>query len=249
MKLLLSVIFLTAMSVWVTRSISHQNPVKSTVYQWAGSTHEGVHNILAGSTTALGDIRVDAHTLASEKASVLTSQTEEQLILMKMGTVAVHVNDEVHQLGRGSVVVVMPGDAIEIRNEANEPAEFYTFTYAARTKPHADATISYVVDWEDVEFKPHDKGGRRDFFDRPTASFRRFEMHVTTLNEGLQSHPAHTHKAEEFILIMQGDVEEEIDGKFERATAGDLIFLDSMVPHGITNVGQGPAIYFAFQWE
>ncbi len=232
-----------------SRSVSNHAPVKSTVYQWAAAHEDGVHNLLSGSTTALDEIQVDAHTLASGTTRNLASDAEEQLILIKVGQVDIKINGDSHQLGRGSVAVVMPGDALAIENTGDAPAEFYAFAYAARSKPHGDAITSYVVDWEDVAFKPHDKGGRRDFFDRPTASFRRFEMHVTTLNEGLQSHPAHTHKAEEFILVMQGDVEEEIDNRFERATAGDLIFLDSMVPHGITNVGQGPAIYFAFQWD
>ena len=97
--------------------------------------------------------------------------------------------------------------------------------------------------------KETEKGGRRDFFDRPTSVFERFEMHVTTLNEGLQSHAPHTHQAEEFLLVIEGDVEEQIGETFNPATSGDLIFVDSMVSHTIANVGEGPATYFAFQWE
>jgi (S)-ureidoglycine aminohydrolase len=51
-----------------------------------------------------------------------------------------------------------------------------------------EAGGSLVIDWNELPFNPHDKGGIRRYFDRATAMCERFEMHVTTLNEGLKSH-------------------------------------------------------------
>jgi (S)-ureidoglycine aminohydrolase len=49
--------------------------------------------------------------------------------------------------------------------------------------------------------------------------------------------------------MLQGDAIMHIDGVDYETSAGDVIFLDSMVPHGITNAGETPCEYFAFQWK
>ena len=77
---------------------------------------------------------------------------------------------------------------------------------------------------------------------------REFEMHVTTLKEGMRSHLPHTHIDEEVILVRHGDVEEHIDGELHEVGAGSFIFLRSMIPHGIRNIGTGEAEYYAFKW-
>lgn len=94
-----------------------------------------------------------------------------------------------------------------------------------------------------------EKGGIRRMFDRPTAMTKRFEMHVTTLNEGLWSHPPHTHRAAEFLLMVDKSSQESIDGKLFPATVGDLIFLESEVPHALQNTSKGSCTYVAFQFE
>ncbi len=86
-------------------------------------------------------------------------------------------------------------------------------------------------------------------FDRATAMTKRFEMHVTTLNQGLWSHPPHIHRAAEILLMMDGSAQESIHGNIHPATIGDLIYLESNVPHAIQNTGKGTCTYFAFQFE
>jgi (S)-ureidoglycine aminohydrolase len=108
---------------------------------------------------------------------------------------------------------------------------------------------SFVKDWNKIEYKPHDRGGRRDFFELPTSMCKRFEMHVTSLNAGLKSHDPHTHRAEEIVLILEGKTEMQIENKFYKATEGDVIFLSSGSLHGIRNEGTTPCSYFAFQFE
>jgi glyoxylate utilization-related uncharacterized protein len=106
-----------------------------------------------------------------------------------------------------------------------------------------------MVNYDTLAFHPHDKGGVRRYFNRPTAMCPYFEMHVTTLNEGMKSHDPYTHVAEEIILMMQGNTEEQIEEGFHPATMGDVIFLASGIPHAIRNTGTGQAQYFAFQWR
>ena len=86
-------------------------------------------------------------------------------------------------------------------------------------------------------------------FDRATAMTKRFEMHVTTLNEGLWSHPPHTHRAAEILLMVDKNSQENIDGKLYQATVGDVIYLESNVPHALQNTSKGTCTYFAFQFE
>ena len=108
---------------------------------------------------------------------------------------------------------------------------------------------SAVLDWKKVAFRSHDKGGRRNFFDRPTAMCARFEMHVTTLNVGLQSHDPHTHAPEEIILVTAGETKMQIADKFFPGTPGSIYYAGTKVPHAIENTGKAPCTYFAFQFE
>ena len=99
-----------------------------------------------------------------------------------------------------------------------------------------DAGGSFFMDWNDIKFNPHDRGGVRQYFNRPTATMKKFDIHVTTLNAGIKSHEPHTHKAEEIILMMEGNAEEEIGDAVKKSTTGDLIYLESMIPHAIKNM-------------
>jgi (S)-ureidoglycine aminohydrolase len=111
------------------------------------------------------------------------------------------------------------------------------------------AGASFVMNWSDMVFKAHDKGGIRQLFDRKTAMFSRFDIHITTLNPGLSSHAPHTHKNEEIILMVDGDGEMLVNGRPVRCDTGDAVYVDSMVPHNLTNIGKVPSTYFAIQWN
>jgi (S)-ureidoglycine aminohydrolase len=89
----------------------------------------------------------------------------------------------------------------------------------------------------------------KSYFERPTAMCRRFEMHVTTLKEGLKSHDPHTHRAEEIIVVISNETQMQIGSNFYKAKAGDIYYLGSNILHGIQNAGKGNCSYFAFQFE
>ena len=87
------------------------------------------------------------------------------------------------------------------------------------------------------------------FFEQGTAMSKRFEMHVTTLKEGIRSHDPHTHRAEEIVLMIEGNTEMQIGQTFVKGTNGDLYYLGSNVLHAIRNIDTKPCMYFAFQFE
>ena len=96
---------------------------------------------------------------------------------------------------------------------------------------------SFILNWNDLPMAKTEKGGRREFFNRPTSQLLKFEMHTTALNPGLDSHAQHTHKEEEIILILRGNVTMHIGENFHKAAPGDVVFLPSGIPHALKNTG------------
>ncbi len=237
--------------------VKQPDPVESRVYKWPQQFEEldeGIAKakILSGSTTALYRLDVDAYQL-QPGVTLVGGGTLETMVIVKSGVLTVEMEGEDVELGPGSVYVSFPGGGMGIGNHTADAVEYYQFMYSSRqgadTSRINESERGYFVDWDELDVRETQRGEHRHYFDRPTALLSRFEMHVTTLNEGLTSHDVHTHREEEFLLIIHSEVEEHIDGSNHRASAGDLIFLDSMVPHTITNVGTGPTQYFAFKWE
>ena len=106
-----------------------------------------------------------------------------------------------------------------------------------------------VWEWNGLQAKPTDVGALREVVRRPTATLDELEMHVTTLNPGLASHPPHTHPNEELVIVREGEVEVLSGGDWKRLGPGSIVFNASNSPHALRNVGSGPATYHVINWK
>jgi len=256
MKKLLTLLFLIPIGV-----IAQSDSVISGVYKW---NEPAVINKDIISSTVLFEGKVhdfkwmqmtaNAFTSSKKKFKKKVPASEEHLLLIKSGMLTIGKEDSAWSIEKGSIALLMPGQKYNLKCEGREPCNYYVMKYSSRKRGNKargkNAGGSLVKNFNSISFIPNTNGGgRRNFFDRPTAMTKRFEMHVTTLKEGARSHDPHTHRAEEIVLIIEGNTEMQIGDKFYKGKTGDIYYLGSDVLHAIRNVDTKPCLYFAFQFE
>lgn len=246
--------------IWVISISAQETHLPSQVFQWnlktpsnstkieSSTLFDGKGGVLDKHT--MKGIRVPSH----QRINIKKSKDLERFYIIKSGWATIQLNDQkITTLNRGSVVCVLPNDVLNITNKEDGPLEIYEMSYQANTAMNIERGVkaggSFITHWDDITFKPHDKGGVRQFFDRPTAMLNRFDIHVTQLNVGFKSHDPHTHVNEEIILMLEGNAEMQIGNDHQKANPGDAVLLGSNVLHNLTNIGNTPCLYFAIQWN
>lgn len=251
MKRLIAILFFTPCLVY-----AQKDSVLSGAYAWQqpavqrGKISSVV--LLEGKVHDFEWMQLAANSIAGKTGTKkIMPDTLEQLLIVKSGTFTIRIGVTDYELTPNSVVVLMPGEIYFLLNASTTDAFFYSMKYKSKNAVNKQSSgRSFVKIWEAIPFKPNNNGGgRRDFFEQSTAMQKRFEMHVTTLKEGLRSHAPHTHRAEEIILMIEGDTEMQIGEKFATGETGDFFYLGSNVLHGIKNIGTKPCMYFAIQFE
>lgn len=182
---------------------------------------------------------------------------QEELIILREGTLDVHSNGTNTRVGPGSLFFFASNNPHAVQNHGDKPATYFVFNFAtaatAKLKGRAAEPTpaghlgSSIFDWEKLAVKPTAKGERRDVFDRPTATLAGFECHVTTLKAGEEPHAPHHHADEEIVLVKDGQLEVMINGHTQQAGAGAIIFISSNDEHGWKNTGTVPATYYVLR--
>ena len=98
--------------------------------------------------------------------------------------------------------------------------------------------------FDDLTVKKGPNGETRPVLHGVLPTGEEVELHETTLLPGHMPHPPHKHRHSELMLIREGTVEFDNDGKFQRIGPGGVVFAASNVMHGLKNVGETDAKYF-----
>jgi quercetin dioxygenase-like cupin family protein len=106
-----------------------------------------------------------------------------------------------------------------------------------------------VFEWDKMKPVKTETGEVCSLYKGPTATLNQLEMHVTTLNPGLASHPPHRHVNEELIILREGECETLSNGTWVKVGPGSVVFNASNSLHAFRNVGTVPAVYHVINWS
>jgi quercetin dioxygenase-like cupin family protein len=116
---------------------------------------------------------------------------------------------------------------------------------AVRVAPGEETlSKSEAVPFETMPAKPMANGGTSRAVMQGTLPTGEYvSLHVTTLPPG-GVFPTHKHVHTEFLMVKEGTLELNNEGKMERVGPGGVILTASNVTHGIASVGDVAAVYF-----
>lgn len=136
------------------------------------------------------------------------------------------------------------------RRDMTIAAASIALTSAVGAFAQAEPNILGPAVFDAATFKPvvNPTGSVVQVVKQPTATLNELEMHITTLNPGVASHPPHKHPNEELVIIREGTVETLSDGTWKRIGPGSIIFNASNSLHALRNVGTTPAVYDVVNW-
>jgi quercetin dioxygenase-like cupin family protein len=87
----------------------------------------------------------------------------------------------------------------------------------------------------------------RNVFRGTLATGESVAVHETMQPAGTAPNPAHRIQHSEVIVVEEGTLEFQHDGKTERAVPGSIIYVAYGTLHAVRNVGDGPAKYVVVQ--
>lgn len=177
----------------------------------------------------------------------------EKLLIIKQGQLGIEGENFKTELEERSVILIPEGKDVRLFSANGLEVAYFLIQWepnqrAAAPQTAGNNSLIESFGYDSMDFRENSKGGRRSIRQAPSSTLKELEMHITTLKEGEKSHDPHTHLDEEIILILEGEVEEMINGTPYRLGPGSLIFLASMDPHGIRNAGKGTCEYYAIRF-
>lgn len=234
--------------------------VKSGVYEWdklsvrKGEMREG-RRLMEGSSPHFEYLEIHATTQqpGAKPAPPHTQEAIEEVLIVKEGKMKMTMDGESHILGPSSVILIPPLVEQSLENVGDTPLTYYVMMFRSKKPMDLErvekAGGKRFINADDLISQKTAKGFRVNYLDGPTAMCENFEMHITQLDHKGPSHDPHKHADSEIMLILEGETELNLDGELIHAKAGDLYFIKSGQMHGISNVGDASAKYFAYRWR
>lgn len=82
-----------------------------------------------------------------------------------------------------------------------------------------------------------------------TPASTKFVTGRFVLEPGKTPHAPHTHVEEEVMIVERGHGEIFCDGKTTKIGPGSVMYTTPNAPHGITNTGDEPIVFYYVKWE
>jgi len=130
----------------------------------------------------------------------------------------------------------------------------WSYREVAFARERADHVKSGTINLDQVQMNSFsDKGeavGKIGIYiagDTPAST--KFVTGRFMLQPGKSPHAPHTHAEEEVMIIESGTGEIFCDGKTTKIGPGSVMYTTPNVPHGITNTGSEPIVFYFVKWE
>jgi quercetin dioxygenase-like cupin family protein len=241
-------------------AMAQLQPIPSGVYHWSqlpvnkSSDREG-RRLVEGSSTHFEYLEI--HATTQQKGAVPRAphaQKElEELIIVTEGRMRFTIGKESRELGKGSTILVPPQEMQSVQNIGDGPLTYYVLMFRSRKTMNMERSAKaggvLFLDADSLTYRPSERGGRINYFDRPTAMCEKFEMHLTHLNKKGPSHTPHAHIDTEIVLVTEGSVSVKVGDRELSGSAGDLFIINSDETHGVSNAGDSPCRYYAIRWK
>jgi mannose-6-phosphate isomerase-like protein (cupin superfamily) len=119
-----------------------------------------------------------------------------------------------------------------------------------RLKEVNSATINLDrVEMLGAEDKGESVGKHGVYFSGDTPASTKFVTGRFVLEPNKSPHAPHTHPEEEVMIIESGHGEIFCDGKTTKIAPGSVMYTTPNAPHGITNTGTEPIVFYYVKWE
>lgn len=253
--LLLFLLQLFAMDVF-----AQLQPIESGVFHWNAAPvkkeEQRESRKIAEGTTPEFDY-FEIHATTQMKGAIPkpphTQKDIEELIIIKEGKVKCTIGNKTETLGKGSIIVIPPLESQAFENVGDGPLTYYVFMFRSKKPMDIDRSKKaggiLLLNADTTTYTEKDERGTRKYFDQPTTMTDNYEMHVSYLKHKGPSHAGHKHVDTEIILVIDGYMEMDIDGKNYKGSSGDMFIAVSNNFHQVSNASEKPCSYFAFKWR
>jgi len=119
-----------------------------------------------------------------------------------------------------------------------------------QAKQVASATINLdQIQLASFEDKGEPVGKNGVYISGDTPASTKFVTGRFVLSPGKSPHAPHTHPEEEVMIIASGNGEIVCEGKTTKIGPGSVMYTTPNAPHGITNTGDEPIVFYYVKWE
>jgi mannose-6-phosphate isomerase-like protein (cupin superfamily) len=104
------------------------------------------------------------------------------------------------------------------------------------------------VDMKEYRYQDQPAGKIGLYVAGDTPASTQFVTGRFVLDPGKTPHAPHTHAEEEVMIVESGSGEIFCDGKTTLVGPGSVMFTTPNAPHGITNTGDKPLVFYFVKW-